>query len=316
MIKVKSIIIFVLFLSLFSCNKEEELTPSNKDVDLYARTNNEDSDIDKLIYQIYQETGYPILYTDTVGKLFIDEDEENNKYYMPQIIDLKYNIIGRGKCEPGLAPSLLTSEESINDGIIFVKDHVIPNIPENIIIKSFLLCDHFNAKDYYGNYYELTEKHFHWCISALAISNISKLNELSTDELIDFKNDLFIYLFTELIQKSDYVDLLNKFKKFSKHEWEDFYFYGMDASTWTEYTNKNGLAMAPRGEYGFIVINGNEDDGYYYTPKIGEDIHSYIKAVINNNETQFKDMYKNFPRVIGKYDLIKDFILNTLKYKL
>ena len=136
----------ILFLSLFclfawSCGKnEDDLTPSGLEKDWLVLEDSEDP-IDHLRYEIYTQTGYPIYYNDTVGSEERYSAGSGLYYTYYEVLQVFYSP---GAPTPGSSSArytLVKDKNSLEDLLIFLRDKVLPEVPENTYLPSILVVD-------------------------------------------------------------------------------------------------------------------------------------------------------------------------------
>ena len=135
----KNKFLYVLLLSvLFSaCDKEDNLTPSNLGKDWFTIENSEDP-VDRAIYQFYEETGIPVFYNDTIGQE-TRVDNWGNSYTHYEILQFSSSALGGTETPNPFSAYELCPKESVIDGLEFLREEIVPVLPESIKIRSFLL---------------------------------------------------------------------------------------------------------------------------------------------------------------------------------
>ncbi|WP_026207136.1 MULTISPECIES: hypothetical protein [Butyricimonas] len=136
-----SFLLCLLALLLWNCGDDEgNLSPSGLEKNWFVLEDSEDP-IDNLRYKIYKDTGFPIYYNDTIG---------SETRYSPGIGEYTYHEVLQVFYSPGSQTparntacySLVSSErKNVREVLEFVRDEIIPEIPEGTYLPSILLVD-------------------------------------------------------------------------------------------------------------------------------------------------------------------------------
>lgn len=136
-----SFLLCLLALLLWNCGDDEgNLSPSGLEKNWFVLEDSEDP-IDNLRYKIYKDTGFPIYYNDTIG---------SETRYSPGIGEYTYHEVlqvfySPGSVTPGRNTarySLISPErKNVREVLEFVRDEIIPQIPEGTYLPSILLVD-------------------------------------------------------------------------------------------------------------------------------------------------------------------------------
>ena len=136
-----SFLLCLIALIVGSCGDDEgNLSPSGLEKNWFVLEDSEDP-IDHLRYKIYEDTGFPIYYNDTIG---------SETRYSPGIGKYTYYEVLQVFYSPGsVTPeytsarySLVSSErKNVREVLEFVRNEIIPQIPEGTYLPSILLVD-------------------------------------------------------------------------------------------------------------------------------------------------------------------------------
>ena len=136
-----SFLLCLMALIVWSCGDDEgNLSPSGLEKNWFALEDSEDP-IDHLRYKIYEDTGFPIYYNDTIG---------SETHYSPGIGEYTYYEVlqvfySPGSVTPGISTarySLVSPErKNVKEVLEFVRDEIIPSIPKGTYLPSILLVD-------------------------------------------------------------------------------------------------------------------------------------------------------------------------------
>ena len=179
----KNKFLYVLLLSvLFSaCDKEDNLTPSNLGKDWFTIENSEDP-VDRAIYQFYEETGIPVFYNDTIGQE-TRVDNWGNSYTHYEILQFSSSALGGTETPNPFSAYELCPKESVIDGLEFLREEIVPVLPESIKIRSFLLLKSLTPwlksgildLSHYQNFYEFPKFRIKLLILILLHFNIVRI---------------------------------------------------------------------------------------------------------------------------------------------
>ena len=135
----KNNFLYILFLSVLftACDKEDHLTPSNVGRDWFTIEDSNDP-VDHAIYQFYTETGIPVFYNDTIGEE-TRFDHWGNSYTHYEILQFGSSSLGGTETPNPFSSYELCPKEDVVDGLEFLREEIVPVLPESIKITSFLL---------------------------------------------------------------------------------------------------------------------------------------------------------------------------------
>ena len=136
-----SFLLCLMALIVWSCGDDEgNLSPSGLEKNWFVLEDSEDP-IDHIRYEIYKNTGLPIYYNDTIG---------SEMRYSPGIGEYTYHEVLQVFYSPGSQTpgwnsarySLISPErKNVREVLEFVRDEIIPQIPEGTYLPSILLVD-------------------------------------------------------------------------------------------------------------------------------------------------------------------------------
>ena len=177
----KNKFLYVLLLSvLFSaCDKEDNLTPSNLGKDWFTIENSEDP-VDRAIYQFYEETGIPVFYNDTIGQE-TRVDNWGNSYTHYEILQFSSSALGGTETPNPFSAYELCPKESVIDGLEFLREEIVPVLPESIKIRSFLLLKSLTPRN------STTSKEAFKGLNTVLISRVAEFRNMSDAERQNMK---------------------------------------------------------------------------------------------------------------------------------
>ncbi len=123
---VNSYLVFLLALSMVACKKEAVPQPSNKEEFYLTVKDNPSDPVDHAIYEFYKTTGIPLYYNDTVAREQVG-DSAGIPRYSYQRLAVRYSPVGS---QVNINFVLLTEKELVLPMLPFLKDSLLPRIPE------------------------------------------------------------------------------------------------------------------------------------------------------------------------------------------
>ncbi|SDL65912.1 hypothetical protein SAMN04487898_12249 [Pedobacter sp. ok626] len=302
-------ICLTLIVLFIGCAKDKPLTISGLDVNYYKKEDSADP-IDHLIYQVYQSTGIPIFYNDTIGVQNRGVDLAGKPLMYYERLDLNYFIEGTNGF-----PTTFTipkKRAKITDGVVFLRDSIIPELKKyNLKPRSFLLTDTLRA---YSSGYKYVNT-----IKGLTTTVLSNLNVLNTKT-----NAAKSAIKTE-IMANEISAYISDYKPGTLVD-----FYKVSDALFASYnlSSLNGISISyfnsyPRNQmnvrfYTFLSIASgfisSPTSFSYTTPSRQQDVSDYIKAVLANQDATFLAANSAYPNVIKKYNIMKT-IVESIKQK-
>jgi hypothetical protein len=274
-----SVLLLVGTCVLFSCKKESAPTASATTTDPFIRYDNAASDIDHQIFQLYTQTGIPVLYSDTVAK---------NPLFK---LNIGYH---------------LTSVDSLA-GLNFITSQILPGLSSNLKPYSILMVD--SVFSYKINYPNIRVKQpplsTYLAYNSLVIGKITTIKNMIPDSVKTYKRDIFKSIAT--VQLNQHPELLTAFYAVSAA------YYGKYAYS-TAFTTFY-VPLAPEETYGILAPNGITPPYGYTVPTQSADLDMYLYLTFLYSSAEFSTRYSSYPLVMSKYAvLIK--ALTTVGFKL
>ena len=182
----KNNFLYILFLSVLftACDKEDHLTPSNVGRDWFTIEDSNDP-VDHAIYQFYTETGIPVFYNDTIGEE-TRFDHWGNSYTHYEILQFGSSSLGGTETPNPFSSYELCPKEDVVDGLEFLREEIVPVLPESIKITSFLLLKSLTP----WNPAVVSNEAFKG-LNTVLISRVSELKDMSDAERLNMKGAIF-----------------------------------------------------------------------------------------------------------------------------
>ncbi|MDN3548843.1 hypothetical protein [Mucilaginibacter aquaedulcis] len=282
---------FAALVLLASCKKESSPKATPATVDPFARLDNSKSAADHQIYLYYQQTGFPVLYNDTLTKTPL------------QRLNLGYHLT---TIDSMVTAKYLHNEADILAGLDFVKNQIIPNLSRSLRPYSILLTDSvytFTSDQSGSGELVKVPVNAYLGFNTVAISYVPAIKYMDAVQLKKYRNDVLKTILTAKINADP--NLTTKFYSISSA------YYGKTAFG-RIFTTYGLIPYAPKGTYG-LLIDGTEQATYYDVHGPVEDLSAYLDTVLTLSASDFLGTYQNYPLVMQKYNYLLD-IFKTINF--
>lgn len=263
-----------------SCDSEDQLTPSNLDVNIF-KVGEQDS---ALRNDFYKHIGSYLLFNDTLSREVIGTDKDGNTLYRYETVDIGYSMTGLSNNR--YSYKYLRTSEDKKAAAEFLEKRIMPAMRADIRPYSLLAVEQTEESALkYGEWNKNNIDFFagYRCM-AVSLKGIAQMNEAQQIQLAD---RLLAGIVTQKISSLGIRDL------------GAFYEYGDKY-----YDERRGDFPDVKDvkEVGFL------SSGSYLFPKRAEDLAAYLKAYFSLTEEEFLQENKDYPVVCAKYNLLKDLI--------
>lgn len=260
------------------CKKEATPKPSSDNGNPFARTDNPSNPADHAIYQLYQSTGLPVFYSDTIATDPLLLFTFNLTLDPAAYLQIKY----------------LQNSADIVTGVNLLRDSILPYLGDSLKPFAVMLVDSIFATPA-GSHTILSQITYPG-LNGLIIGNVAHIKDMPADTLSAYKAAIFkSMLFTPVANNA----AINDFYQVSIN------YYGK--SVYGDGTIPGYLAYKPKYEYGFITAM-YESSTYYMAPAQADDLDAYLNAVLTTSSTAFAAQYGAYPLVMQKYNLLVNIV--------
>lgn len=281
----KHFIILIAAISLlFSCKKETTPSASADAPNPFARVDNPGSTVDHQIYQVFQTTGVPILYNDTVSKQPLTT------------LSVNYHI---GGPDGAYKVRYLAADQDKLTGVQFVNNNLLTHLTGNARPFAVLITDSvitsvfsfvvFRVVDVALNSYSAT--------NALAIGAVKQIQFMNADSLKSYTAYVLAGQLTSKLTSLSYSALLNNFNNVSN----------------AYYAKTLNSVGKKKESYGLLTI-GNESGTTFSGGTQADDFARYLRLFLMNSYTDLQNRYQTYPLVLNKLAYLQT-ALATLGYK-
>ena len=312
----------LLFLAGCSDDDNKRLEPTYADIDWFALEDSSD-EIDHMRYEIYAETGLSVYYNDTIGTQSRGYNGYGEEIIHTEVLTPCYSIGGGTNT---LKYKLPQGRDNIRNGVVFIRDMVLPKLfpgayPRSILLVDDLVLDAFsNTSIRAGDIYRGK--------MTTVVSRTKELGGMSAEERNALASEIAaysLYVYLDLY----HADKLANFYAVSDAsvEWPEGSYhdtiYGQLVSTssssvpYRSHCNAFGFLETDPAMYSLFLAIGDE---YlmFVNPSREYDVITFLKAVMSVSEADFRAAYEGrdgYGMLIDKYRLMRE-ILETVKNNL
>ena len=112
----------MLALTLFACNKEDDLVAGKVDFSSpYVIENDPNDPIQQRRYEIYEKYGVPVFFNDTISTKFLRYDNYDNPVYQYETLDMNWNFTSHTAGDITYTYTYLVTPEEQNEALDFVE---------------------------------------------------------------------------------------------------------------------------------------------------------------------------------------------------
>lgn len=306
----KKIIYSLLFsIALFSCDKSyEDISPSGLERNWLVIEDEGTTEMDKLRYKIFKETGIPIYYNDTIGS------EERTSplggtYTYYEKLQVFYNP-GSGTV-PVSEWRFEVVEKENADALLpitqYIYEEVLPNVPKNIYIPSILLTPKLKSP---------SDSIAHKGLNTIIVGEALKFTTQDEMGKRVYKGAMLRSIVSG--------HLLNKEEKWLEENFyaltyavnpkapNGIYTYGKFTITVAKAWEKFVPTVTDPKLYGlgFITTNAlippTTAERYWNTPSKGRDVNSYCEKLFSYSTAEIEAEYKGHKVILEKFDVMRE----------
>jgi hypothetical protein len=315
----KYILIFFCATLIWSCKDDDNSTlePSYADVDWFEIKDGPD-EIDHLRYGIYTSTGISILYSDILGTQFRGLNGFGDSIIYTQRLNPYYAIVGTSG---NIAYTFSENKTDIRNGVLFLKEQVIPLLNPVIYPRSFFLVESLilNASSTIaaGN----REGSVFRGLMTTLVSHVSEMGSLNATEKHALGAEISAPIWAAYLEMEYAVELVG-FYLVSDNSVTNWPTNASNRTTYNRDVRSNpgtyDIPTKPHwNEFGFLIknpdliSNTNIPTLLYYTPTQTQDLTSFVQAALTYSEVEFQALYENvtgYNLLINKYRMVKKLI--------
>lgn len=271
------IFLYLSFLGLAlcaGCAKDKMLVPSAAQPDPFARHDNPAREVDHQVYLYYQQTGIPVLYTDTLSA--------------DPLVKLKlgYHLTSMDTL---VKYKLLKSDDDVLSELRFVKEQLIPYLGDQLTPYSIFLTDSlYTYASATSKTKVMVSAYSSW--NTVAIGNYRGIDKLNPVALKDYQAAIFKIILLPYF--SGNMAILKDFSAVSTS------YYGKTATGTV--TSGSNIPYKKKEEYG-LLSTGTESTSSYSIGTQAQDLDRYLTVVLSLTAQAFTAKYGSYPLVMKKY---------------
>ena len=303
----KQLMILLAVLFLVSCYKEDALTPSGYEKNWLVLEDSKD-EIDHLRYQIFQETGIPVYYNDTIGR----EERISNlgsTYTFYEILQVFYDP-GVGRPWVTCRYVIPSERERVKPALEYLRTELLPLIPRKIYVPSILLVDTLFTTS------KTSQVQAYQGFNTVVCNGMTKFDKMTEEEKTAWKNTILEEIVGGSIFKTE-------------AEWLEEHFYvltyavnpnnitfiytgNMPCQLLKAFSGLSGYSydMMKLSVFGFIGANPSyptfPQEYMCYQPTQAQDVKMYCRAVLTMTEEEFTALHGEEEVVMAKYQAMKN----------
>lgn len=308
---------------LWACGDNDESSASHLENNWFTiKYDPNAGELDQLIYEIYDETGFPIFYNDTLNTQ-IRYDHGGNPYEYYEIFKTGYSYVDQGKER---YYTLQREEEKLRLMVELLRDYVLkpyiakdygPNFKGRYGAWGFLVLDTLL------NSSNIPDSLCHSMgVTALSSRYLMKrgksfvsVDELTEDEKKKFGWDLAMYELKRYFEANYTAEIQAYYDvtlETPDHEqWKDGkvlrdIFEISEVAKAYNYTNKPGynedFTTNPR-RYGVLKYKNVDRNSVYFPSKL-EDLDEFTKMIHSMSDAEIRAEHGEFPMIIKRYEML------------
>lgn len=343
----KNIIYILLTVLIFGCQKEDALNSKIGYSNLYMIEDDPSDPVKHRIYEIYTQTGIPIYFNDTIGKILLKNDISGNPVYNYETLDLSWGFSSYSSLDYSYE-YMTDSDEQMK--ALDIVDEFLELSSKALYPYNFFIIKSYTTEDDEGNIQEYREGSYEIFFRSLVFTG----NWTDTT-----REKLPVNMMRSMVKNRimNYTDLLTDFYSVSKTTWygssftildNNFYEYLVSPNNFGWVSSWTGEDVPPNYYFGV----GCFSDSWYaydeFTPeglenfraavrlKIGQfgfissgkwlpsdtpgdteaDLNAYTDAMLNLSPEEFSTLWGECPLVMKKYNILYEIIADKLGVKL
>ena len=277
------ILVFIALPLLGSCSKEDDLTPSNADINGFAPEPTDNSLTAQIRNDFYKATGAYLLFNDTLVS--------KSTNGQPELFDITYAMVGSGSVSShNYQYTYITDAAKQQQAANALQKYLTRRLGKQVPF-SFLLVD-----DIYYIKSNRKKKHVDYLLGTRGYV-ISTRNGEMYDDPQNYFNDMLLNI------------VIDRFNRQSSKVTDLFYAYSKDHYG-EDLTDDEMAIENVEHTYGFMEKFDTWGDGSYSLPYEVRDVKDYISAVVTMTRDEFEAKYGDYSVMVEKYDMMRSIITN------
>lgn len=142
------LLLSIMMLGLWCCQKEDSITPDLKLENLYAVKDDASDTIQQRVYDIYEKYKVTVVFNDTIGKVFVKTDIDGDSVFTYETVDPAYSFTGYTDLD--YEYTYLT-DPTAKSQLLDVVEKYLGSCNKNLYPQVVLLTDGFTRTDKRGS---------------------------------------------------------------------------------------------------------------------------------------------------------------------
>lgn len=281
---------------------DNDFTPSNGERNWLIVEDNPNDPIDHQRYLIFQETGIPIYYNDTIGSEERYSYATGDPYTYYEVLQVFYSP---GNSTPGKQSAryvLPADREKVKPVLDFLETEILPKLSKDIYVPSILLVDTLVTPTGDDLAYKGT--------NTVVLSKVCDFADMDETTLKTYKGTFLATLVSNTLAEFE-------------EEWLEENFYALTYSANPNYINKlyststsgsgrvplyqacAGLAEQSAAILGFVWLQNN-DSSPKYVPTKAQDVLHFCIEIFAYTEAKFMSLHEGENLVLKKYRVMRN----------
>lgn len=278
-----------------ACKKEATLQPSGiEETNLIVKDNPNDP-VDHAIYQFFQRTGIPCYYNDTLDKKEIGVFNGVPRYYYSRLTLAYSGAMGR---DTAYKFTLTPDKTKVLPMLPLLEHDLMPRIPSSIKLFSALFVEDLAVRrNSIPTYPELTPLNAYGGFNTMAMRIVNP-DTFSVESKKKYIAEALETICYKRLTSMTEINL-NDFYTISRKAFGDE-IYNTEFTSWFPDQNRKPEEFGLIFYYPVFEI-------FILTPMPEDDLRSFLNAVFLYSTDEFNALYQQFPLVIRKFKLTKDY---------
>ena len=298
----KYTLLWGLFALLFTAcgDNDGDITPSNSERN-WLVVEDSDNPLDHHRYLIYQETGIPIYYNDTIGSEARYSVVSGEYYTYYEVLQVFYTP---GSQTPIASYVNVADTADVEPVLDFLEKEVLPDIPDGFYVPSILLVDTLNGPS--GD--TIAYKGFNTYVLGL----VNRFADMDDEARKAYRGNFLATMVAGTLSSSESEWLEENFYAltYAVNPDNTSYLYSTGASTIGTYVYRaySGTdveaADQTLGGLGFLAPYRTPTstlERMWEVPTKAQDVSHYCVAVFSYTEAEFEELHGEYPVVMEKF---------------
>ena len=305
--KIQYILLAVCALCLAVSCGEDDLIPSDHEKNWLVVEDNPNDALDHLRYEVFQKTGIPVYYNDTIGcEQRTTLAGQPYTYY--EVLQVFYNPGSATPSEKTANYTLPQNRSEVLPVVEFLRDEVFPLLPAGMYVPSVLLTDTLNSASGTVAFKGL---------NTIVLSNVRRFASLDEQGRKAYRAAFLRAVVASSLMSFEEEWLEENFFALTYAVNPDNLTYLYSTAT-TRYMVYRALSNFPLAEQklstlGFIgahpMTSPTMAERMKYVPEKSQDVSHYCEAIFAYPQEEFMAMHANEPAVLAKYQVMRQKLL-------